>query len=275
MRIGVTGAAGQLGRELIRRGCVAIDADVTDGNALRQALAEVEPHVIVHCAAITDVDGCEWTPEEAARVNTGGTYNVALCFNGPIVYISTDYVFAGVLGPYNEFALPNPINIYGWSKHGGELVLQARRDLDDLIVRTTVLYSYDSTNFVTKVLTKLQAGNKVQLPERMWGSPTYVPHLVEAILAAIRRGESGVLNLAGMNVISRYQFGQWIADEWGLDKDLIVPGLITGRASRPMRAGLKVKWAMQLGLPIYSTQQGLAEMRHAMEAMATGPTNHD
>ena len=267
--IGVTGYNGRLGSELVRRGCVPLRADVTDFGELEEALLAVSPDVIVHCAAMTDVDACEHAPTLAARVNTGGTYLLGQVFRGPIVYISTDYIF-GQDGPYSERDMPSPINIYGWSKLGGELILKARGNPDDLIVRTTILYDHRSSNFVTKVLVILKLGRQVSVPKRLRGSPTYIPHLAKAIMVAIEKGINGVVNIVGVDVLSRYVFARLIARLWGLDPNLITPGKVNGRASRPLRAGLKVDRAIDLGLPIYTVGQGLEDMYHAMETMATG-----
>ena len=268
--IGVTGYNGRLGSELVRRGCVPLRADVTDFGELEEALLAVSPDVIVHCAAMTDVDACEHAPTLAARVNTGGTYLLGQVFRGPIVYISTDYIF-GQDGPYSERDMPSPINIYGWSKLGGELILKARGNPDDLIVRTTILFDGDTRNFVTKVVEALSHGRPVSLPVGLWGSPTYVPHLVEAIMAAIERNISGIINIAGSRVMSRWELGQLIAHEWELDDSLIQisQGKNNG-ATRPILAGLVVSEAVAFGLPIYDPLEGLKEVANAMEAVATG-----
>jgi dTDP-4-dehydrorhamnose reductase len=268
--IGVTGYKGRLGSELVRRGCVPLEADVTDFGELEEALLAASPDVVVHCAALTDVDACEHAPILAARVNAGGTYLLGQVFRGPIVYVSTDYIFDGRLGPYDERGTPNPLGIYGWSKLGGELALKARGNPADLIVRTTILYDDRSPNFVTKVLAVLELGRQVAAPWELCGSPTYVPHLAEAILAAVEKGIGGVVNIAGSDVLSRYEFGRLIARRWGLNPELIVPGPVNGSAPRPLRAGLRVDKALDLDLPVYSIVQGLEEMQRAMETVAAG-----
>lgn len=270
MVIGVTGYKGRLGSELVRRGCVPLKADVASFEQLNAALLDVRPDVVVHCAAMTDVDRCEREPMRAMRVNVGGTYQLCQRYHGPVVYLSTDYIFDGRLGPYNELQQPCPINIYGWTKLGGEMVLKARDNPADLIVRTTILYGYRSLNFVIKVLTALRLSLRVPVPRDLRGSPTYIPHLAEAIMMAIKEGVSGTVNVVGMNVLSRYEFGRLIARQWDLDPDLVVPGPINGGVPRPTRVGLKVDRAIKLGLPIYTVNQGLEEMQRAMETVATG-----
>jgi dTDP-4-dehydrorhamnose reductase len=272
LKIAVTGPRGRLGSELVRRGCAPIYADVTSFQSLAREVAAVSPGLIVHCAAYTDVDACERYVTLAARVNADGMRLLGQAFHGPIVYISTDYIFDGQAGPYTEMATPNPLSIYGWSKLGGEIVLRGRGDARDLIVRTTMLFDRDSSNFVTRVLDRLRTGETVYLPAELYGSPTYVPYLVDSILAAIERGVTGIVNLAGWRVMSRYEWGRQIANLWGFEPDLVQPAARgMGQAPRPPLAGLRVGKARSLGLPIGDPLDGLKEMAsHAMETMAAG-----
>lgn len=269
VKIAVTGPHGRLGSELVRRGCMPIEASVTDFMALSKAFMGIDPDVIIHCAAMTDVDMCEGAPIHAAEINMGGTYGLAEMFPGRIVYISTDYIFDGREGPYGETATPNPLNVYGWTKLGGEIVLRNRGDERDLIVRTTVLFDKYSDNFVTNVARKLLQGATVALPSGLLGSPTYVPHLADGILAAIEKGISGVVNLAGWRAMSRWEFGMCIAAMLETD-GVVAYGPVNGRAPRPRNAGLRVDKARSLGLPIGDPLDGLKEVTHALEAMETG-----
>ncbi len=273
MKIAVTGAKGRLGSELVRRGCAPVEADVTRFQALALCIDALAPDVVVHCAACTDVDACESHVALAARVNAEGTQLLGQAFRGPIVYISTDYIFDGQAGPYGEDAAPNPIGVYGWSKLGGEIAIRNRKEARDLIVRTTVLFDELSPNFVTNVIARLRAGETIYLPEDLRGSPTYVPHLANGILAAIERGVSGILNLAGSRVMSRYELGLAIAGQWNFDRSLVKPLKELRQdysypAPRPPRAGLLVDKALSLGLPIGDPLDGLEAM-HALETMET------
>lgn len=271
LKIAVTGSHGRLGSEMVRRGCLPIEADVTDLLALGDEIQTIAPDVVVHCAAYTDVDGCESELIRAARVNTEGTWLLGLAFDGKIVYLSTDYIFDGQEGPYIEETIPNPMNIYGWSKLGGEIALRnrsnghRRRDHNprDLIVRTTMLFDRYSDNFVTVVAERLCSGELVYLPAHLVGSPTYVPHLADGILAAVEHDVSGILNLAGWRVMSRFEFGRQIARIWGVDPEQIEPGPVSGCAPRPLSAGLRVGKAYALGLPLGDPLDGLEEM-HAL-----------
>ena len=258
-RIAVTGSRGRLGSELVRWGCMPLTANITDYSALSREISYLSPDVVINCASYTDVDGCENAPRKAAEVNTYGVYLLSQAFDGKLIYISTDYIFDGQSGPYTEEAAPNPISIYGWSKLGGELVLRNRPNA--LIVRTTILFDQFSNNFVTAVIKRLLSGETVTAPNSLYGSPTYVPHLAEAILKAVNL--TGIINIAGNRVMSRLKFVQMIAEIVG--QGAIQDGPITGTAPRPLNAGLDVGKAQLLGLPIYDPLDGV---RNALEAMA-------
>jgi dTDP-4-dehydrorhamnose reductase len=159
LRVAVTGPHGRLGSELVRQGCVPIEADVTHFYALKTAVEAAECDVIVHCAAMTDVDACETDPSTAAAINTGGVAHLLQAHPGRIVYLSTDYIFDGgspaftqaqPAGPYSETWPPNPISVYGWSKLGGEILIRNARRPGCLIVRTTVLFDGRSGCFVAR-----------------------------------------------------------------------------------------------------------------------------
>ena len=149
MRIVITGAGGQLGRSLqtaLTEDQVCplsrTNGDVTDIQIIDR-IAGWEPNVVIHAAAMTDVDGCERNPDAAFRVNGWGTRNVALACQqagAAMVYISTDYVFDRTKGsPYTEWDVPNPISVYGVSKLAGEC--DVRQILDRFwIVRTAWVY---------------------------------------------------------------------------------------------------------------------------------------
>lgn len=269
-KIAVTGPHGRLGRELVSRGCIPIEANVTDFYELNQAILAVNPDVIIHCAAKTDVDACETQALEAMKVNAGGVYGLGQVFRGKIVYISTDYIFDGKNGPYDEYDTPNPQSIYGWSKLGGEIALRNLGKPKNLIIRTTVLFDRDSDNFVTAVIKKLLSGQTVEAPASLVGTPTYVPHLADGILEAINKNISGVLNIAGSETVSRWIFTNYIASLLGISKDLVKPGAVYGRAPRPLNAGLVTSRARGLNITIRHPLEGVQEMINALETVVAG-----
>ncbi|MCP4410907.1 MAG: SDR family oxidoreductase [Gammaproteobacteria bacterium] len=239
---------------------------MTDFYELNQAILKIKPDAIIHSAAQTDVDACETQMLEAMSVNAGGTYGLGQVYPGKIVYISTDYVFDGQMGPYTEMDAPNPINVYGWSKLGGELALRNRGKTNDLIIRTTCLYDRDSANFITKIAKTLLAGKRVSVPITLYGNPTYIPHFAEAVLEATRQDISGVLNIAGDQVVSRFELAWNIGRILGVpNNSLIFAGHVYGNAPRPLNAGLITDKAKKLNLPLYSPTEGLEDALETME----------
>ncbi len=264
MRILITGAGGQLGRAVTSRfghGCEVAAfpeeaLDVTDGAAVFRAVHSVRPQVVLHPAALTNVDACETDPEAAFRVNALGTRNVAMaCLEegALLVYISTDYVFGGDNGaPYTEFDRPGPINVYGHSKLAGEEYVRQIIPRH-LIVRTAWLYSgRGEIDFVHTVLSLLATGREIAMVDDQHGSPTYVPHLAAALEGLVREEVLGTYHLAGTGECSRFEFARAIARLTGRDPECIRPvptSAFPRPARRPCRTSLRCYVAELEGRP--------------------------
>lgn len=261
MIVAVTGYKGRLGSELMRLGCIPLDCDITSKISIRSVLHDVNPDIVIHCAAMTDVDMCEMYKEEALEINAKGTENLKVCFEGTIFYLSTDYIFDGKKGMYSEEdepADPSKLCWYGYTKLLGEQVMGNR----DTIIRTTMLYgSPMKMDFVTHVLSNLELYEPFEVTRALYGTPTYVPHLAEAIMTMIDDWSyyPDIINITGSDLLSRYEFALMIASFFGHEdeKKFIVPTLKVGKTKRPRRAGLKIDQARKFGLPIYSVLDGL------------------
>jgi dTDP-4-dehydrorhamnose reductase len=190
MRVLITGAHGQLGRELVDVfaaddviGCGHDVLDVADRDQVLQVVGHVRPDVIVHAAAWTDVDGCETDPERALRVNALGTRHVAgaaRMVDARVCYVSTDYVFDGTANrAYTEWDQPNPLSSYGRSKLGGERELAP----EDTIVRTSWVCGKHGKNFVRTVLDRANRGLELKVVKDQHGCFT----LADDLAATIRR----------------------------------------------------------------------------------------
>ncbi len=236
MRVVITGANGQLGRalratlanasrevgeaSLLNVEFVLVDLpewDITDPRQMAQ-LAELQPHLVIHCAAMTDVDGCARNPEEAFRVNAFGTQNVALLCQragAAMVYISTNEVFDGTSErPYLEFDEPHPINPYGESKLAGEVV--AARLLHKLyIVRVSWLFAPNGNNFVSKILSRADQHGELQVVTDEVANPTYAPDVAEAIWRLITTEHYGIYHLVNEGYCSRYEYATEILKQAG------------------------------------------------------------
>ncbi len=280
MKICVTGHRGRLGSELVRVGCTpfafdeTIEVDITDLDSVKEAVDYTEPDVIINCAAFTHVDACEQNDVffRAMKVNERGVANLQQAFSGRLIHISTDYVFSGTNGPYSEKQKPGdrPVNGYGWTKLGGEVVFLSDYRPGDIMIRTTGLYGNNSHHdFVKLVRTNLSDGISLKVTRSLHGNQTYIPHLVEALVHIAHRPDEfrniPVLHIASAEVVSRYEFALEIASVFGLDKRLltpvnskIIPGWV---ADRPTKGGLRIQKAKKLGVPIYTIREGLEALR--------------
>lgn len=214
MKVLLAGAAGQLGRalqaSLLGHDLVALDhrlLDITALPAARAAIASHRPDVVVNAAAFNDVDGAETYQEEAYTGNALGPRNLAVATaekGTPLLHVSTDYVFDGSsTRPYHEFDRPNPLSVYGASKLAGE---EAVRGLNHrhFIVRTAWVFSTVGRNFV-KTMCGLAEQPVVRVVSDQFGSPTYAPHLAEALARLLECGAYGTYHLAGRGGASWFE----------------------------------------------------------------------
>jgi dTDP-4-dehydrorhamnose reductase len=214
MKVLITGAGGQLGRAL--QAALANDdltalthaqLDIARLRDVSEAIAVNLPDIVINTAAYTNVDGAETEREEAYRCNALGPRNLALATSArhiPLLHVSTDYVFDGSSEkPYHEFDRTNPLSVYGKSKLAGE---QAVVDCNPrhYIVRTAWLYSTEGKNFPRTILS-LSSRDEVRVVSDQYGSPTYAPHLAEAIAELIDTGAYGVYHIAGNGGASWYE----------------------------------------------------------------------
>jgi dTDP-4-dehydrorhamnose reductase len=214
MRVLITGASGQLGRALqaaLARGDVTAltraQLDIARLRDVNEAIAANRPDIVINTAAYTNVDGAETEGGEAYRCNALGPRNLALATAGrniPLLHVSTDYVFDGSSErPYHEYDQTNPLSVYGKSKLAGEQAVAAC-NTRHYIVRTAWLYSPDGKNFPRTMLS-LSSRDEVRVVSDQYGSPTYAPHLAEAIVDLIETGAYGVYHLAGNGGASWYE----------------------------------------------------------------------
>jgi dTDP-4-dehydrorhamnose reductase len=220
MRIFITGVLGQLGRAL-RTGLadhelIGVDlpeCDITDRPAIKAAIVEAMPDVVIHCAAMTDVDGCARDPQTAYGVNGLGTQNVALACQATgaaMLYVSTNEVFDGSADqPYLEFDLPNPINPYARSKLAGEWYTRSLLTRF-YIVRTAWLYAPGGRNFPHRMMQLADELGRLQVVTDEVGSPTYVVDLVKAIGKLITTDQYGIYHFVNGGACSRFDFAREI-----------------------------------------------------------------
>jgi len=249
MRAFITGSKGQLGQclQAILAGEVLFGADlpevdITDAQAIRTAILDFAPDVVIHAGAFTNVDACETDPDAAYRVNALGTHNVALaCLEcgAEMVHISTNEVFDGTKdAPYLEWDAPNPINTYGRTKWAGEQCVQ--RFLHRYyIVRTAWLFARGGNNFVAKIVRAADERGALNVVSDEWSSPTYAPDLAEAIAKLIGTHHYGVYHFTNEGVCSRYEWAARILQ-------------LAGRGHVPVKAIQASEWKRASNPPRYA-----------------------
>ncbi|HAM36690.1 MAG TPA: lipopolysaccharide biosynthesis protein RfbH [Elusimicrobia bacterium] len=241
--------------------------DARDGGAVRRLVAEVSPEVIFLAQNTPGgVDFCEAHPDEASALIVQAARNVlaaAAPLRARIVYFSSDYVFDGKSGPYDEAALPCPLSAYGQAKLAGERLLQ---DHPHLIIRTTAVFSWapGTKNLAMQVWENLRAGKTLRVPNDQWCNPTLAEYLAEASVALAEAGQSGIFNVVGRDWMPRSELAAALARALGLDPALILPaptGDLNQRALRPLKGGLKTdKLRAALGSAPLSLPQALERL---------------
>lgn len=242
--------------------------DATNEKEVNKLIEGTNPQVVFMPAALTNVDYCEMHPEEAYNVNVNGVKNVVKASNSidaRLIYFSTDYIFDGENGPYDEEAPANPISIYGLQKLEAEhyIALFAK---DYLIIRTTVVYGWErqGKNFIYRLVNSLSSGTPVKAPTDQVGSPTYANNLCQIAVHLSETTLSGVINVTGPNQISRYEFAKKAANIFHLDENLVVPvqtEALHQPAKRPKKAGLLTDKVNAIStIPVTNFEEGLARM---------------
>ncbi len=202
------------------------DGDLTDSRGVKAIFATHAPHLVIHCAAYTDVDGCTRDPQRAHRNNTEATKLVAqqCAERGTrLVFLSTDYVFSGTkTQAYEEDDKPDPINSYGESKLAAERAVAELLD-DYLIVRTQWLYGPGGKNFVSAILNRAQAGEPLKVVEDEFGSPTYTFDLAQALWLAVASELRGIVHIANSGHCSRLALAEAALQAAGLADTEIEP----------------------------------------------------
>lgn len=277
MKILITGAEGQLGRELMKLYPDSIGTShdhskrlylpLENHDAIVKLLASEKPDLVINCAALTNVDRCEKEREYAYRVNgLAVKYLAQECrkIGARLVQISTDFIFDGTTGNYAENAPPNPINYYGLSKLASEHF--ALSSEENLVVRTSGVFGY-SNNFPLFVYNKLKNGGVVNAIKGFY-SPIHAENLAKAIKKLIDLKEVGIINVAGERV-SRMELALGIAEYFGLDKNMITESDMVQPIStrRPFDSSLDITKAKRLiAFDFYTMRPNLEALRRSIDA---------
>ncbi len=273
MKIFVTGASGLLGSKVVEfankeghrifSGYLnhmighpnPIKIDVKDKKNILNVITEIRPEVIIHCAALTDVDECEINKKMAIRINSDGARFIAEAakeINAYLAFISTDYVFDGTKGMYKENDIAKPINFYGYSKLIGEKAI-AKITENYMIARTSVVFGarsmFGKKNFALWIKENLSQKQEINVLIDQYVSPTLNTNLAKMLLEACEKSLRGVYHMSGLSRISRYDFSIMLAEILDLDESLIKKSRMSDmhwRAKRPKDSSLDVSKAYKI-----------------------------
>jgi dTDP-4-dehydrorhamnose reductase len=226
VRVLLTGAQGQLGREIEAtkpEGCELHalgrqGLDVLDAKAVSDWTGSYRPRLIINAAGFTAVDHAESERDSAFAVNCVAAGHLAECVaegGGRMIHISTDYVFDGTKGsPYRPSDTPRPLSVYGESKLGGEQRVLRALGQRALVIRTSWIYSSHGTNFLRTMLRLMREREEIRVVSDQIGTPTWARGLAQAIWVAAERPElGGICHWTDAGVASWYDFAVAIQEE--------------------------------------------------------------
>jgi dTDP-4-dehydrorhamnose reductase len=268
LKILITGSSGQLGTclRISLRGHQVVpmersELDVTRLCQIHRVLKREQPALVINAAAFNDVDGAESQITTAYAANAMGPRDLAAetaDFGIPLVHVSTDYVFDGSTDrPYHEHDLTNPLSVYGASKLAGETAV---RELNPrhYIVRTAWLYWESGKGFLRSMCLDASR-NPLRVANDQFGSPTYVPHLADAIARLIETGAYGTYHLAGAGGVSRWELVSEAFNLLHISTPLrpVSHRVFPARARRPLYSVLTSVQEPRITLPPW--QEGIEE----------------
>jgi len=238
-----------------------------DEDKLHDLFHDVDPDAVIHTAALADIDYCQANQAEAVAVNVELTRIIAtLCFDhdAKMVHLSTDNVFDGEKGSYDEKDPLNPVNFYGETKVRGEWAVSASH-CNAVIGRVALVMGLPmlgtGNSFVSRMMTTLEAGRDVTAPANEIRSPVDVVTLGRALLELAENDWTGCMHLSGSDRLSRLDMMRRIAKRLGYDEARIVahdPASIPGRAARPRDVSLRnMKARARLKTPMVDLDRGI------------------
>lgn len=241
--------------------------DITDPMAVHGLVHRFAPDCIIHAAAITSADDCELDPIRCWNVNVTATrfiISAAKEAAARLIYVSTDFVFDGEAGPYEETAIPAPVNYYGCSKLTAEKAV-CSSELPYAVIRTVLVYGHSDnvarSSLMTWVRSKLLAGEHIRVVTDQQRTPTYAGDLARGIRLAAEKKATGIYHISGGDMLTPYEMAVMTADHLGLDKVLmeqVNADTFSQPAKRPLRTGFIIdKASRELGYRPVSFREGL------------------
>lgn len=252
----------------VKEGYVYAEMDILNPANVTEVVAKYKPDAIIHTAAMTNVDTCESQKELAYELNVAAVETlIQVCkqFGVQLIHLSTDFIFDGANGPYDEVAPACPLSYYGQTKLEAENAIIAAGG-KWAILRTIIVYGIVSdmsrSNIVLWAKGALEKGEPINVVNDQWRMPTLAEDLADCCLLAVSKDAQGVYNASGKDMMSISELVGTVADYWNLDKSLIKEisaATLNQSAKRPVRTGFILdKTIRDLGYQPRSFQEGLA-----------------
>lgn len=257
-------------RYTVKEGYAYAEMDIADPQSVYAVIAQYRPDVVINTAAMTNVDTCEVEKEKCWLLNVKAVeYLIEACaqYQIQLIHLSTDFIFDGADGPYNEEATPHPLSYYGESKLAAEKLLKDST-IHWTILRTIIVYGIvndmSRSNIVLWAKGALAKGDPINVVNDQWRMPTLAEDLADICLLAADKGAQGVYNASGKDLMSIVELVAHVADFYGLDKSLINPistASLNQTAKRPVKTGFILdKSIKELGYQPHSFLEGLKIM---------------
>ena len=246
------------------------EMDITNFFEVDDIISKLKPDVVIHTAAMTNVDQCEMEKEACWKLNvTAVEYLIQACEKNNVFleHLSTDFIFDGTSGPYTEEDEPNPISFYGWSKYAAEKAVMSS-NLNWAIARTVLVYGIahdmSRSNIILWVKKSLEEGKQIKVVTDQFRTPTLAEDLAMGCFFIAKKEEKGIFNISGKDFLTPYEMAIQTADYFGLDKSLISQtdaSAFTQPARRPPRTGFDLTKSRNiLGYEPHTFREGISRM---------------
>lgn len=229
--------------------------DITSREQVLKVVADTKPDVIIHTAAMTNVDQCESEKDLCWQQNVNSVeYLIEACakIDCFLLHVSTDFIFDGKSGPYKEDVEANPISFYGWSKYAAEKAVM-NSNIRWSIARTVLVYGIahdmSRTNIILWVKKSLEDGKNIKVVTDQWRTPTLAEDLAKGCALIAEKEAEGIFNISGKDFLTPYEMAIMTADYFKLDKSLISQAdstTFSQPAKRPPRTGFDISKSQQV-----------------------------
>lgn len=262
----------------IKDGYVYAEMDILDPGQVRNVVAQYKPEAIIHTAAMTNVDTCQLEKKLAHALNVEAVKTlVAVCetMNMQLVHLSTDFIFDGEAGPYEESAEPHPLSYYGETKVEAEELIK-NSHCRWSIIRTILVYGIvkdmSRSNIVLWAKNALEKAAPLNVVNDQWRMPTLAEDLAWACLAAVEKEVTGIYHISGKDMMSVSELVGRVADYFNLDKSLMTEvssSTLNQSAARPKRTGFILDKAIRdLNYQPHSFEEGIAILEQQIAAVS-------